>query len=286
MNEETIRSVTRLLKPVGNIINRDPSRRTGQKVIVMYHGIARQQGFNCISANLFEEHLAWLKERYAVVPLSALVENLDSADLPDTQNFAALTFDDCYVNFAEQALPILRKFNVPAAVFMPTGKVGQYNDWDEEMAAFCKMPIMSYPMLRQLPEDLVEIGSHGISHRPLNRMSYDELEKELVQSRMDIEQNTGKAVRFFAFPFGMYPFKYRHQLFDGHKRFLGGYRAACGSSWGRFNTIRDICLLHRLTISDSDTFEDFQDKLNGHYDWLRRKESVGRYYQIMKGWLS
>jgi peptidoglycan/xylan/chitin deacetylase (PgdA/CDA1 family) len=285
MDEKTIRSVSRFLKPLGNIIKGKSLRRAGQRAILMYHGISRQPGFNCISTSLFEEHLGWLKERYNVVPLSVLVEDLGSTVMPDTKNLAAITFDDCYVSFAELALPILRKYNVHATVFMPTGKVEQYNDWDEGMAGFCKMQIMSYSMLRQLPEDLVEIGSHGISHSPLNQMAYGELEKEVVQSRIDIEHNTGRPVRFFAFPFGMYPFKYRHRLYDGHNRFLGGYRAACGSSWGRFNEMKDICMLHRITIADSDSFDDFQDKLNGHYDWLTRKESVGRYYKIMKSWL-
>jgi peptidoglycan/xylan/chitin deacetylase (PgdA/CDA1 family) len=264
------------------IISRDLSRLTGQKVILMYHGISKQPGFNCISTSLFENQLAWVKERYTVVPLSVLVENLVLTGSTSSANLAAITFDDCYVNFAELALPILQKYNVHATAFMPSGKAGYYNDWDEEMAGFRKMEIMSYDMLRQLPGDVVEIGSHGINHRPLTRMTYSELEKEMVQSRIDIEQNTGRPVSFFAVPFGMYPFKYRHRLYDDQNCILGGYRAACGSSWGRFNTFKDIHLLHRITLEDSDTFDDFRDKLNGHYDWLVMKESVGRYYKIMK----
>lgn len=285
MHDKTIKSVTRYLKPVGKIIHSESSRQIGQKVILMYHGISKQPAFNCIAAGLFEKHLAWLKERYTVVPLSVLVQNLVLPVEPNTANLAAVTFDDGYVNFAELALPILQKYNVHVTAFMPSGKAGRYNDWDEGMAGFCKMEIMSYDMLRQLPGDAVEIGSHGISHCPLNRLAYSELEKEMVQSRIDIEQNTGKPVQFFSFPFGMYPFKYRRRLSDDHNRLLGDYKAACGSSWDRFNTIKDIHLLHRITMTDSDSFDDFQDKLNGHYDWLMRKESVGRYYKIMKSWL-
>jgi peptidoglycan/xylan/chitin deacetylase (PgdA/CDA1 family) len=285
MNEKTIKSVSRFLKPVGRIIKRE-SRQSGQKVILMYHGISKQPAFNCIAASLFDEQLAWLQARYTVVPLSELVENLSPSAPQNTSNLAALTFDDCYVNFAELALPVLQKFNMHATVFMPTGKAGYYNDWDEGMSGFRRLEIMSYDMLRQLPGDGVEIGSHGISHRPLNRLAYSDLEKEMVQSRSDIEQHTGKPVRFFAFPYGMYPFKYRHRLSDARNGLLGGYRAACGSSWDRFNTIENIHLLNRITLADSDSFDDFQDKLNGYYDWLTRKESVGRYYKIMKCWLS
>ncbi len=286
MNEKTIKSVTRFLKPVGKIINRDSSQRSGQKVILMYHGISKQPAFNCIPAGLLEKQLTWLKERYTVVPLSVLVENLVLPGPTNMTNLAAITFDDCYVNFAELALPILQKYNVHATVFMPAGKAGYYNDWDEGMPGFRKMEIMSYDMLRQLPGVVIEIGSHGLSHCPLNGLTYGELEKEMVQSRIDIELNTGKPVRFFALPYGIYPFKYRHRLHDDHDGLLGGYKAACGSSWGRFNTFKDIHLLRRITIADSDSFDDFQDKLNGHYDWLVMKENVGRYYKVMKSWLS
>jgi len=286
MNDKTIRSITRFLKPVDKIINRESSRRTGQRVILMYHGISRQPASNCITTSLLDEQLAWLKERYTIVPLAGLIENLISPFSRNTDDLAAVTFDDCYVNFAELALPILQRYKVHTTAFLPTGKAGYYNDWDEGMAGFCKMEIMSYDMLRQLPGDFVEIGSHGISHSPLNRMTYGELEKEMVQSRIDIEYNLGKPVQFFAFPFGIYPFDYRHMLHDDHNRILGDYKATCGSSWGRFNTIKDIHLLYRITIADSDSFDDFRDKLNGHYDWLVRKESVGRYYKIMKSWMS
>ena len=138
-------------------------------------------------------------------------------------NLASITFDDCYVNFAEFALPILQECKLRATIFLPTGKVGYYNDWDEGMSGFHKMGIMSYDMLRRLSEQTVEVGSHGIAHVPLDHLSRNDLEKEIVQSRIEIEQNIGRPVRFFAFPFGVYPFKYRRRLREGENDLLGGY---------------------------------------------------------------
>ena len=79
--------------------------------------------------------------------------------------------EDDIVNFLDFAFPQLAHYGLHATVFVPSGKVGHYNDWDERAADFIKMPIMSYQHLRQLPPDRVEIGSHGISHSRLDQLA-------------------------------------------------------------------------------------------------------------------
>ena len=227
------------------------------------------------------DQISLLKENYLVVPLFELVKCLTSS-IQHRYNLVSITFDDGYVNFAELALPILEKLRCHATIFVPTGKIGHYNDWDEYRSEFHKMPIMSYEQLRQLPKELVEIGSHGISHIPLNRLTSDEVDREIVGSRLEIEQMVGKPVSFFAFPFGVYPFGHRFNFYqNGKKLLVASYLAACTSRWGRFNSLKDMYTLRRIGIWDSDSFGDFLDKLEGHYDWLIAKEKIGRFYKFI-----
>ena len=286
MNIETIKTISHLLKSIENKINviHYPGTGTGQEVILMYHGISKRPKFNCVTANLFREQLAWLTDNYIVVPLSILIEKL-SAPSPIPLKLAAITFDDGYINFAELALPILRDYKCHATVFVPSEKAGCYNDWDRSIKGFHKMEIMSYDMIRQLPQEFVEIGSHGLSHRPLSQLPYNEIKREIVDSRLEIENKTGRPVHFFAFPFGVYPFRHKLQLCDAENHFMGGYNAACTTWWGRYNSLKDINTLRRVGIWDSDSFSDFIDKLSGYYDWLEKKERVGRYLKIMESYL-
>lgn len=46
------------------------------------------------------------------------------------------------------------------------------------------------------------LGSHTFSHASLKVLSTCELQKEIVQSREEIEKATGKICKYFAFPFG------------------------------------------------------------------------------------
>ena len=280
MKHTTIRTATNLLKPFSILTNQACYARFYQKVILMYHGISKKPQFNCVTQDLFREQILWLKEKYSVVPLSELVEKLTSP-LQHQTDLASITFDDGYINFAEFALPILEEYGCHATVFVPSGKVGHYNDWDERASGFHKMPIMSYEHLCQLPEKVVEIGSHGISHIALDLLPFDKVTREIVESRLQIEQKVGRPIRFFAFPFGVYPFGRGLNFYQNGKKLLSFYRAACTTWWGRFNSQKNTYTLRRIGIWDSDSFRDFVDKLQGHYDWLVAKEEIGRFYKFI-----
>lgn len=100
-----------------------PNRAT----IVLYHGVcppgAGEGIFNYrkkfITPEAFERQIAWIKRRYAILPLAELVVRLaGNGALPHQP--LAITFDDGYENFYTHAFPILRKFQIPATVFIAT----------------------------------------------------------------------------------------------------------------------------------------------------------------------
>ncbi len=279
MKKSEIKRITRILRPATALARATSRMTTGQRLILMYHGVAERTGFNCITRDQFRDQIAWLREHYFVVPLHELVGRLVDEDKGNT-DFASVTFDDGYINFAELALPVLKEHDVHATVFVPSGKVGGYNDWDEGRGEFHKMSIMSYEQMRALPPDVVEIGSHGVYHRSLAWLSADELAREIGQSKVELEQGLGLPVRFFAFPYGGCP----SVLGSPRKReaLFGAYTAACTSRWGRFNSGKDIYALCRIGIWHGDSFNDFTDKLSGRYDWLVAKENVGKFVKRIR----
>ena len=248
-------------------------RRTGRNCILTYHGVSDRSRFNSISPTLFERQLEWLGSRYRVVPLAELVSALEAGSKNRTAA-AAITFDDGYANFTEHALPLLEQYGFHATLFGPSGKVGSYNDWDEGAGNFVRMPLLGWDDLRALPEERVEIGSHAVTHRRLDIVPGDEAEREVRESRKELEQGTGRPVRFFSYPHGIRP--------PGRITANGGdpsreYRAVCTTRWGRFNSPKTRYSLRRIGIWDSDTFEDFVDKMSGCYDWLVLKEGIGGF---------
>jgi peptidoglycan/xylan/chitin deacetylase (PgdA/CDA1 family) len=90
----------------------------------MYHSVTRDPlpvPYWCqLRAELFEEQVRFLAEQYRVLPLAEVVTRL-ACGLALPECTAVITFDDGYRDFRTTAYPILRKYQVPAVVFVVTG---------------------------------------------------------------------------------------------------------------------------------------------------------------------
>ena len=64
--------------------------------------------------------------------------------------------------------------------------------------------ILSWDEIAAMDPAIIEIGSHGKSHRLLTAISRDESARELIESKRDIEEKLGRKVLTFAYPNGSY----------------------------------------------------------------------------------
>jgi peptidoglycan/xylan/chitin deacetylase (PgdA/CDA1 family) len=140
----------------------------------------------------FARQLDWLLSKgYEVVPLEQI-----RMDAPGRQ--VALTFDDGYADCLEHALPALAARRMPATIFVVAGWMGTRQQQGTE-----KLGILQMDQIREIARmPGMEIGSHGMTHRSLTKLSPSELEEELVRSRETLESATGKPVRYLSYPFG------------------------------------------------------------------------------------
>ena len=88
-------------------------------LILMYHRFSHFDGPEATSARAFRSHLEYLTKHYHLVPLSRLAELLaDDSGVPS--GLAAITIDDGYRDTCEVALPLLRRYQAPATIFVVT----------------------------------------------------------------------------------------------------------------------------------------------------------------------
>lgn len=91
-------------------------------LILTYHRFGELRDGVKTSAHAFARQLDYLASHYRVVPLSYLAELMTSGrELPPS--VAALTIDDGYLDSYEIAFPILRRYGLPATIFLVTGFV-------------------------------------------------------------------------------------------------------------------------------------------------------------------
>ena len=98
-----------------------PFRRVHQNgaLILMYHRFSRAEHYSHTSQKVFETHLAYLTKYYQIIALQQLADNLRNGEKIPAKT-AVITIDDGYADAYDIAFPVLRKFNVPATVFVAT----------------------------------------------------------------------------------------------------------------------------------------------------------------------
>jgi peptidoglycan/xylan/chitin deacetylase (PgdA/CDA1 family) len=109
-------------------------RHRDSPAILMYHRIATPDvdpwGLS-VSPERFAEQVHALRARRTILSMDAFVARLRSGDLP--HDAVALTFDDGYLDNLRRAKPILEAAEIPATVFLTTGRIGTGKEfwWDE-----------------------------------------------------------------------------------------------------------------------------------------------------------
>ncbi len=72
------------------------------------------------STETFDRQIAWLRANYRIATLDEALEILDGRRTCE-RDVCVLTFDDGYRDFAEHAVPILRRHGAPALVYVTSG---------------------------------------------------------------------------------------------------------------------------------------------------------------------
>jgi len=145
-----------------------------------------------INPDIFENQVKTLKENGYQMYFVSDIPKILAGEVPYASKSAVLTFDDGHWDFVTDVLPILKKYNAKATVYII---VNYLNGSD----------FMSEDQLKELTkEPLVEIGSHTLSHNSLASASASWASKEISESKQKLEQLLGIKINSFAYPYGGY----------------------------------------------------------------------------------
>lgn len=207
--------------------------------VLVYHRIGREDSPDglVVSRASFAEQMRRLRRLCSPMSLGRALAGLEGAPLPPRA--VAVTFDDGYADTFESALPVLRRFGIPATVFVTTG----YLDGSVALGGPGSRPL-SWPALRALRRAGLEVGSHTVSHPNLLRCGTREAGRQIAASRRRLERELKAPVRLFAYPYG------HARSFDASVREAvrrAGYRAAFTTLPGDNGPGRDPFALRRVS---------------------------------------
>jgi peptidoglycan/xylan/chitin deacetylase (PgdA/CDA1 family) len=198
--------------------------------VLLYHHIAERTPASryFILPETFELQMRNLQRwGYTSIPISLLVRALlEGAYLPARP--VVITFDDGFRDVYTNAFPILERYGFKGVVYVIKGQVGVGK-------------YMNRAELLELSEAGWEIGSHSWTHANLRSASVS-LQKEIVESRLALEQLLGGPVDTFAFPFGL-----TSKYVTGWVR-DAGYQAAAGLGTSYRHTEKTLFYLSRIEV--------------------------------------
>ena len=160
-----------------------------------------------------------------------------------------ITFDDGYRSNYLNALPLLKKYNLKATIFLIFNFIGKENylNWNE---------------IFEMQDYGIEFGSHTISHLKLTKISLPEAKKEIFNSKKFFENRLKREILSFCYP-----------ISDFNEKIIGlvkeaGYKLAvvtpCSPEFKE-----SIFTLKRIGISAKDYNLRFLLKTTPIFDFLR-----------------
>ena len=219
------------------------ARLTRGVTILMYHAFARDSSEASrfvIPERRFAAQMRWLTRRAAPVIDLADVAAWRLGDGLPPAGAVAITVDDGYVDNRLVAEPILRRYGLPATIFIVTARVGGTNDWDR--GELTGRRLLSWDDIDELRDAGVAFGAHTRTHRELPSLREEEARSEIEGSRSDLEDRLGLPVSAFAYPHG--------RVDDGTAALVeeAGFAFACGIRSGRNGAVTPPFALRRLEV--------------------------------------
>jgi peptidoglycan/xylan/chitin deacetylase (PgdA/CDA1 family) len=228
------------------------SRMLGKKprgtcVVLYYHSVPRRY------QRSFERQVTMVASKAKPIALS----NLNH--LPENTHSVAITFDDGLGSFAENAVPVLRKHNVPATVFIVTDALGCRPAWGESYYDSDER-VMSDEQVRGLPE-LISVGSHTLTHPDLLAVSEESAALEITQSRKKLEALLRRPITTFSFPHGRFSGSTVRQCREA------GYERVFTTEPVLLSGLQSKFVIGRVAADPWDSGLEFKLKIAGAYCW-------------------
>lgn len=167
-----------------------------QDVVVLFHGVPD-----------FKKMDKYLNELSSVAELISVEKIFDDSGVRTKKRpGVAFSFDDgLYSSYV--AIKKMEKRSIKCAFFIPTAFIDAVHP-SHFFENYLKQKLnqndrpCTWEEIRDLAKSGHIIGSHTVTHASLSDLSAHELERELRQSQITLEAQTGQKVNWFANPFG------------------------------------------------------------------------------------
>lgn len=171
----------------------------GKVVILTYHRVVSNKELDAehiqpgmyVTAETFALQMRFIKQHFSVISFAELLRLWSEQKWDSEQRYCVVTFDDGWLDNYTYALPVLRRNELPATVFLPTSFVGTDRwFWPERIAWLCRHPAWQdeerrRQALKVLHREFSWLTGVGISPSTVDTDTLIERCKMLAQEQID-----------------------------------------------------------------------------------------------------
>ena len=255
-------------------LRRDERSEENGLRILFYHRVSDDHDELAVSPRNFRRQMDYLAtESYRVVDVIEAAAMLDNGSVP--ARTIGLSFDDGFLDVAEQALPLLAERGFRATVFVAPAVV---DGWAKFGWYRTQPPLLGWDEIVDLDgEGTLRFEAHSLTHPNLVSLRDAAAQQEIRGSKVALEARLGRRVVAFSYPSGLYGDRDRGLVA------AAGYRVAVSCEPGINTRATDRLALRRRQIDRRDALVDFRAKLEGGHDaplplrgmYRRRRYGVG-----------
>jgi peptidoglycan/xylan/chitin deacetylase (PgdA/CDA1 family) len=226
--------------------------------ILFYHRVSDDRDELAVSPRNFRRQMDYLAtESYRVVDVVEAAALLDRGG--PYRRTVALSFDDGFLDVAEEALPILAERGFRATVFVTPGVVDGWARFPWYRRT--QPPLLGWEEIIELDrEGTLRFEAHSLTHPNLLTLRDTAAWQEINGSKLALEVRLGRPVVAFSYPSG---------LFGPRERGLvaaAGFHVAVSCEPGVNSRGSDRLALRRRQIDRRDGLLDFRAKVEGGHD--------------------
>ena len=242
--------------------------------ILFYHRVSDDRDELAVSPRKFRQQMDYLAtEAYRVVDVVQAADLLDQGQPPPRT--VGLSFDDGFLDVAEEALPILAERGFRATVFVAPAVVDGWATFDWYRS---QPPVLGWDEIVELDrEGTLRFEAHSLTHPNLVAARDAAAWEEIMGSKTSLEAHLGRPVLAFSYPSGLFGLRERGLVATA------GFRVAVSCEPGVNTNGTDRLALRRRQVDRRDNLLDFRAKVGGGHDsplplrgvYRRRRYGVG-----------
>ena len=147
--------------------------------VLMYHRFSSTNKYGFTSKANFEKQIAYITKNYHPLTLSQLIELNYSQNDKIPNNTIVITVDDGYLDFYHIAYPILKKYKVPATLYITSGFI------DKRLWLWPDKISWILDQIIEIPEQII-IGNLIVPHGKIDKLSRIKIWHEIINNLLTL----------------------------------------------------------------------------------------------------